>query len=106
MQAKKHLVTQLNKIILDERLYANRRLLAVLTVAMLRGDKDESVFFRDLIKAQFINGSGLRLGGEDGANNSPQTNLEKEAAISIKDLLNQVGLGGPSDEQLNTEPIQ
>lgn len=100
MKALKAKKEDLNRIVKDERLYPNRRMLAAMIHMYFDAQNEqEKSLFHDIIRYSFLNKSSITLADtDDTAAKEPGTNLEKEAAKTVRSLIDNIaGLGGPSN---------
>jgi hypothetical protein len=86
--------TMLNKVLADERLMPNRKLLASLVKMYLDSTADDKAFFKTIILGEFINKNGLKLyDTEDTAQtNKPgdKTLVEQAASANIKNVMTNI----------------
>ena len=86
--------TILNKIILDERLLPNRKLLAELLKMYIDSTGDDKLLLKTIILGEFVNRNGLKLyDTEDAAQtNKPgdRTATEQVAAARVKDVMSNI----------------
>jgi hypothetical protein len=83
--------TMLNKILADERLMPNRKLLAGLIKMFLDSTGDDKALFKTIILGEFLNKNGLKLyDTEDTAQtNKPgdRSFVEQAASANIKSVM-------------------
>jgi hypothetical protein len=83
--------TILNKILADERLMPNRKLLAGLVKLYLDSTGDDKHLFKTIILGEFLNNNGIKLydSMDTSQNNKPgdRTLVEQAASANIKSVM-------------------
>lgn len=86
--------TVLNRIIADERLMPNRKLLAELIRMYIDATGDDKLLMKTIILGEFVNKNGLKLyDNEDTANTNKtgdRTATEQVAAARVKDVMSSI----------------